>query len=254
MPKRLFDSILNLENKAHSFSQNFFISKEVNLSQSTELSLSQNQNIANSQPPQIDQDTIKKSKKIARTQSITKRKKLFISLIEESIFYNESYIDLQKELNDKEKFSILDSSSLQDSSQLSKKTILFPTTTPLPGLIQFLKYEDDPSLLLEKVYTDLTPILEPFSVLFLNSCEFCDRVIKTADGVSFPDLDSYVNNIKQKLQNCMISDSQISNESNKLIFILMNVDKDALKLQRKVLIIFFVSLFHYYLLLKLAIF
>lgn len=121
-------------------------------------------------------------------------------------------------------------SSLQmivDERRLRYKSL----TTPLAGLIQWFKI---PSFSDHKAwfYSDHLPHLYNMHVLLGNSVEFCKHALQAVDGVSFTEVDTWIERLIAKTrQHCFQSNE---GEAPRIVLLFSDLDKQITKEQKKV--------------------
>jgi hypothetical protein len=158
---------------------------------------------------------------------------------------NDVYLVLEESLIDKNfqdalsaEFYNHDSPAEFDANQEIAKFPYIPMTTPLAGLIQWIRSESLPDNLV--LYESIISFLLPVTAVIVPNEEFLQKVIATTDGIDFPTLDEYIRKYFTKV-------NQFSGvmEDMKFIFIFLDLGKEINKLQRKVrcyaILFFFIS-------------
>jgi len=133
--------------------------------------------------------------------------------------------------------NVLKPQEIESSEQKEdEKYDFLSLTTPLPGLVQWSKlnnnHDDNNNNQFNDDYLQFTDTLEAPTVIIVPTEDYCNRITASNDTIQFPVLSEYVNKIITRLQ-------QTSNNNNnahrkmKLIFAFLDLDKDILKVQRK---------------------
>jgi hypothetical protein len=147
---------------------------------------------------------------------------------------NDVYLVLEESLIDKSfqdalstEFYNHESPAEFDANQEIAKFPYIPMTTPLAGLIQWIRSESLPDNLV--LYESIISFLLPVTAVIVPNEEFLQKVIATTDGIDFPTLDEYIRKYFTKV-------NQFSGEIEdmKFIFIFLDLGKEINKLQRKV--------------------
>lgn len=100
-------------------------------------------------------------------------------------------------------------------------------TTPLPGLIQWVRTETLPES--PMLYTDVVPFLQPITGILVSNEEFCSKILESNDGIEFPALDQYVQKLTSKVR--QYSDAHVK---MRFTFVAVDFKKTIDKVQRKV--------------------
>lgn len=197
-------------------------------------------------------------------------------VVEESLLLDGFDEALNKEFMDKQDFikgptsssaSVAASSSSggihkQDNNGTVKKYTFISLTTPLPGLIHWMKcdhynqlqrlvqiactnHSDDNSIPFGfEAYNNYAPFFEHITMIVVPSEEFCNRIIPSDEEIhanayqyDFPKLDEWVNRVQTKLTH-MQQPPAPGREiyQPRLIFAFIDLDKPCLKIQRKVIV------------------
>lgn len=156
------------------------------------------------------------------TSSSQKRKT--VMLLEESLLNK----DWEKALQEGFKEILKDT----NNQNIEEKFDYIPVTTPFAGLVQWVKIVPDKKDINDYQYTEMQGFLESPAVVIVQNEDFCNKVLLSQDGIEFDAISEYVNKITSRLKPFYPKDKTI-----KLIFALVDIDKQILTVQKKVLII-----------------